>query len=298
MRHKFNLIISSIILFFSLNSYSQVSLHDAQFFHNRYLVNPAMAGLDGGLRVNLGYRNQWSNIPGAPVDQNFTMDYRKEKVGIGFSVINGKAGDMSQTKTYATYSYALQLGEGSGKLHFGLNFGLQSVSFNSQNIIGDRNDRNIARFNDRKSLLDGDFGLAYTSDKFSIDGAIYNMKNQIIKDEGDLNLGTDYNLFYIGTAYSIPMAEWKINTKVAYRNIKNYTDIVDIAAEIKTSNNKLGITGIYHTNKSSTIGISYLHNNDWQFLGMYNTAQNPIANYANGTFEVALQINVQNIFKK
>ena len=94
------------------------------------------------------------------------------------------------------------------------------------------------------------------------------------------------------------MAEWRINTKVAYRNIKNYTDIVDIAAEVRTSNNKLGFTGIYHTNKSSTFGISYSHKNEWQFLGMYNTAQAPIANYANGTFELALQVSLQNLFKK
>jgi hypothetical protein len=57
MRTKVHLFILSILLIFSFNSYSQISLLDAQFFQNRYLANPAMAGLDGGLRVNLGYRN-------------------------------------------------------------------------------------------------------------------------------------------------------------------------------------------------------------------------------------------------
>jgi type IX secretion system PorP/SprF family membrane protein len=298
MRHNLGLFIFSLLLFFSFKSYSQISLLDAQFFQNRYLANPAMAGLNGGLRVNLGYRNQWGNIPGAPEDQNFTMDYRKDKVGTGFSIINAKAGEISHSKIYGTYSYTLQLNEESSKLHFGLNLGLQTISFNNQNIIGDPSDKNIARFNDRKGQFDGDFGLGFTSNRFSIDGAVYNLKSQISQDNGELNLGTDFNLFYIGTAYSIPLAEWRINTKVAYRNIKNYTDIVDIAAEVRTSNNKLGFTGIYHTNKSSTFGISYSHKNEWQFLGMYNTAQAPIANYANGTFELALQVSLQNLFKK
>lgn len=298
MKHKVSLFIFLSVLFYSLSTYSQINLLDAQFFHNRYLANPAMAGLDGGLKVNLGYRNQWSRIQGAPVDQNFTMDYRKDKAGLGISVINARAGDISHTKTFATYSYTLQLNEESSRLHFGLNFGLQSVSFNSENVIGDPNDRNIARFNDRKSLLDGDFGIGYTSDRFSIDGAIYNMKSQIVKDAGDMNLGTDFNLFYLGTGYSIPFAEWKVNTKLAYRSVKNYTDIVDIAAEVRTSGNKLGFSGIYHTNKSATFGLSYLHKDEWQLLSMYNTVQSPISNAANGTFEFALQLNVDKFLKK
>lgn len=285
------------MLFFSIDSYSQINLLDAQFFQNRYLANPAMAGLDGGLRVNLGYRNQWSNVPGAPIDQNFTMDYRKEKVGTGFSVINARAGEISQTKIYGTYSYALPVSE-SGKILFGMNFGLQTVHFNTQNIIGDPNDRNIVQFNNRKALIDGDFGLGFTSDRFSIDGAVYNLKSQVSKDNGELNLGTDFNLFYLGTGYSIVMSEWRINTKLAYRGIKNYRDIVDVGAEVRTSNNKLGFTGIYHNNKSTTFGISYLHKNEWQFLGMYNNAQAPLSNYVIGTFELALQINAHNLFKK
>jgi len=40
---------------------------------------------------------------------------------------------------------------------------------------------------------------------------------------------------------------------VAYRNIKNYTHIVDFAAEVRTSSNKLGFAGIYYLNKSSRV---------------------------------------------
>lgn len=286
------------LLLFSLRSYSQISLLDAQFFQNRYLANPAMAGLEGGLRVNLGYRYQWGNIAGAPRDQNFTLDHRNNRVGTGLSVINSKAGDLSHTKVYATYSYQLPLDNGSSSFHFGWNLGVQSVSLNTQNIIGDLNDQNISRFNNRKALLDGDFGFGYTNKNFSIDGAVYSLKNQIVKDLNDLNVGTDFNLFYVGTSYSILMTDWRINGKVAFRKIRNFTDLVDIAAEVRTSNNKLGFTGIYHTNKSSTFGISYLHKNEWQFLSMYNTAQTPVANYLNGTFEIALQVNLQNILKK
>ena len=286
-----------ILMICNLSSYSQVNLLDAQFFQNRYLANPAMAGFEIGTRASLGYRNQWSSIPGAPIDQNFTLDHRSNKAGAGLSVINAKAGDLSHTKVHGTYSYALPFNDGSSKFHFGINFGFQRTSFNAQNVIGDRNDRNIVNFNDRESILDGDFGLGFSNERLIIDGAIYNLKNQVFQDGSDLDLGSDFNLYYLGAAYTIPFAEWKINSKLAYRKIKNFDDLVDIGAEIRTSNDKLGFTGIYHTNKSSTFGISYIHKKEWQLLTMYNTTARPIANYANGSFEVALQVNLQNMKK-
>lgn len=289
--------ITFIIVLMNLSSYSQINLLDAQFFQNRYLANPAMAGLEGGTRVNLGYRNQWGSITGAPVDQYFTLDHRVDKVGTGLSVINAKAGDLSHTKLYGTFSYALPLNNQSGKFHFGLNFGFQRTNFNAQNIKGDLNDKNIATFNDRQSIIDGDFGIGYSSEHFSIDGAFYNLKNQLFDDGSDLDLGADFNLYYLGATYTIPMPEWKINTKLAYRSVKNFKDILDAGAEIRTSNDKLGFTGIYHSNKSSTFGISYLHNKEWQLIAMYNTSASPIANYTNGAFEVALQLNLHNMIK-
>ena len=188
-----------LLLFCTSHAYSQISLLDAQFFHNRYLANPAMAGFEGGLRLNLGYRNQWNDIPGSPVDQTFTMDYRKDRVGLGVSVINAKAGDLSHNKINATYSYALPLNSESARFHFGWNLGFQKIHFNSQNVVGDANDQNILRFNERKALFDADFGIAFSLSRWIIDGAIYNVKNQLRKDSGDQRVGTDFNLFYLGS---------------------------------------------------------------------------------------------------
>lgn len=289
------MISTGILLFVCLSSYSQIKLLDAQHFQNPYLANPAMAGLELGTKVNLGYRNQWANIEGAPIDQHFTIDHRMNKVGLGFSVINSRAGDLGHTKAYATYSYAMPLNNQKSKFHFGINFGLQRTSLNAQNIIGNKNDRNVVSFNDRKAILDGDFGLGFTSRRINIDGAIYNLKNQVIDDESVLDLGADFNLMYLGGAYAFIMPEWQINTKVAFRKVKNFRDIIDIGAEVRTSNDKLGFIGIYHTNRSSTFGISYLHQEAWKFLAMYNTTSTPIANYANGSFEVVLQLNLQKL---
>lgn len=297
-RNQLTIIIFSIFLLKCVDGYSQINLSDAQFFHNKYLANPAMAGNKVGFRANIGYRNQWSGVPGAPIDQNFTLDHRSRRVGTGLSVLNSKAGDLSHTKVYGTYSYGIRIDEESSELRFGINFGFQRTSFDVQNVVGDRNDRNIINFNDRKTIVDGDFGVAYTTDRFSLEGVVYNLKNQISEDGSDLDIGTDFNLFYAAAGYMIPISDWKVNAILGYRNVKNFDDIVDVGAELKTFNENIAFTGMYHTNKSSTFGISYLHKQQWRLTSLYNTAANPIATYANGTFEVALELNLENIFKK
>ena len=290
--------ISIILLFSNFNAYSQINLVDAQFFQNRYLSSPAFAGFEVGTRVNLGYRNQWSMFPGAPVDQNLTLDHGFGKVGVGLSVISNKAGDLSNTKLIGTYSYALPINEEGTKLRVGFNFGFQGTNFNAQNVVGDPNDKNIASLNERKSIIDGDFGIAFVTNRLTIDGTIYNLKSQIVGDGSNLDIGTDFNLYFVGAAYSIPMQNWTVNTRMAFRKVKNFDNLVDVGAEVRTSGNQLGFTGIYHSNKSSTFGVSYLHNEKWQVLGMYNTTANPIESYANGSFEVCLQINLKNIKEK
>ena len=39
------------------------------YFQNEYLGNPALAGKEAGLNLNIGYRRQWSAKPGAPKTQ-------------------------------------------------------------------------------------------------------------------------------------------------------------------------------------------------------------------------------------
>jgi Type IX secretion system membrane protein PorP/SprF len=65
---------------------------NAQYFQNRYLVNPSMAGITEGFNINGSFRKQWSNIPGAPITQSVTLDQQVNKLGWGVNIYNEKSG--------------------------------------------------------------------------------------------------------------------------------------------------------------------------------------------------------------
>jgi type IX secretion system PorP/SprF family membrane protein len=291
MKNIFKILATIICIGSYSTSNAQINPFDVQLFQNRYVANPAMAGNEQGLHLNLGYKNQWSNMPGAPRAQNITLETRKNKVGLGLNINNEKAGLLSYTKAVATYAYHLPLNSNNQSLHMGISLGIYDGNVNMQQVIGDANDPDLVNFNQRKTLFDGDFGIAYTSNRFGIEATLYNLKSQFKDDFKD---AADNHIAYVAAEYSFPVSDWTLKSKIAYRGVRNYTDVVDIAFNAITASEKLGFTGIYHTNKSASLGISYLHNRKWQLLGLYNTSAQPINNYTNGSFEIGLKINLTN----
>ena len=58
------------LLLSGLNGRAQLNPLSAQYFNNPYLVNPAMAGASGGIRVYGGIRQQWTRISGTPASRS------------------------------------------------------------------------------------------------------------------------------------------------------------------------------------------------------------------------------------
>jgi type IX secretion system PorP/SprF family membrane protein len=290
---KFYLRFSVLALIFASSSSSlsaQINPLGAQYFQNRYLVNPGMAGYQSGMRLNLGYRSQWNNIPGSPKNISVTGDYGTDKVGVGVNFYNDDAGLLKRTRIRGTYAYHLPLNYDSKKLHFGISLGLQIDRLNNQEIVGSANDQIAIRFNDQESIIDGDFGMAYTSSTLSIEGSITNLKSQQkVEDQQSAYFGT----FYTAIGYKIKLTDWQIEPKVAYRGVRNFHNILDVGAEIRTASDQLGFIGMYHTNNSMSFGLSYQQKKDWQLLLLYNKPTKSLQkSFATDTFELGLQFNL------
>src|SRR5579872_6153168 len=104
---------------------AQLNPYQAIYFQDRYLANPAMAGLDKGLNINLAYQQQWSSFPGAPKQQSFTAEYQAtDKVGLGLIVNDEQSGLFRQSRIMGSYAYHLPLNGQNQKLNFGLSVGI------------------------------------------------------------------------------------------------------------------------------------------------------------------------------
>ena len=289
------LFLSIITVLFLINSLTaQINPMAAQYFQNTYLANPAMAGVNQGIRLNLGYRNQWSNIQGSPRNLSVTADYGGEKVGVGLNFYKDEAGLLSRSKLQATYAYRLQLNNEDANLRFGISLGLQTNSINLQNIVGSTNDLSALRYNDQENIIDGDFGVAYSDKRFRIEGSISNLKNQLQIEDNEI---ADYATFMTAFTYMTQISEWQVHPKLVYRGVKNYNDILDMGMEIRTPDDQLGFMSMYHTNKSMSFGLSYQKVKQWQLLVLYNTPVQALKSYATGTLEVGLQLNAGAIIK-
>lgn len=283
------LLTTMLLLCLNGNVKAQLNPLSAQYFLNQYQVNPAYAGFEDGLNINLNYRKQWSNIPGSPSTQGVTADYGIAKVGLGINVYNEKAGSLQRTKAMATYAYHLPLNDDNQKLNFGISIGVLDERVDYSRVNGDITDPSIGQFNNKGALFDGDFGFAYTSNTLNIEGAIPNIRS-FIKQEEENNV--DRSQFYTAASYrfqtGIGANTVLIEPKVAFRAVKGYDNIFDGGANV-TFAGKLFLMGMYHSTNSASFGAGINYRNSLSFMGFYTTETSALQGSANGTFEVSLK---------
>jgi type IX secretion system PorP/SprF family membrane protein len=278
------------ILAGTLQGKAQLNPLSSQYFLNRYLANPAMAGIQTGLNMNLAVRQQWSTVQGAPSAQALTGDFKfNNKVGLGLNLYNESAGLIKGTRVMGTYAYHLPLDNEDESLHFGVSLGFMNQRINTEDIIGDPNDPSVARFNDRDTYIDGDFGAAYTSKRLSVEAAMPNLKSFFETDQNDR---VDRSTFYTAASYKWALGEGgrtgTIEPKVAYRGVHGYDNLLDAGANLILLNNQLMFTGMYHSSKSATFGLGF--NFHTLFIqGTYTTETAALRGYTNGDFELGLK---------
>ena len=276
-----------------ISSKAQLNPLSSQFYTNQYLINPAFAGAGEGLKVNGAYRKLWSNVPGSPLTQNLTADYGFGRVGLGLTVNNESAGLQRQTRVVGSYAYHLPLSGDNQQLHFGVSLGFMSQRLENADIYGNPSDPMVGQYNDRKTYLDGDFGVSYTSDHLNIQASIPNLKSVLKKDVIKL---ADVATFYTAVSYRINLSEGAegvdAEPKVAYRGVKGFDNIWDAGAQIGIADRQAFLLGMYHSTKNATFGLGMDYKRQYLISATYTTQTSALSNYTNGSFELNLRLSL------
>ncbi len=167
--HKINNVknILFIILMFGFGiSYSQQDPMFTKYMFNALWYNPAYAGSNEHMTLNLIHRSQWIGIDGAPQTQSFTIHTPLEnnKVGVGFSLVNDKIGPTNTLM--ANFSYAYRIPVGFGKLSFGLEAGITNFRADWSKLIVDP-DPNF-QYNVNKWYPNFGAGIYYYTNRFYV----------------------------------------------------------------------------------------------------------------------------------
>nr|WP_255563736.1 PorP/SprF family type IX secretion system membrane protein [Mucilaginibacter rivuli] len=280
----------------SQQAMAQLSGMQTMYYQNQYMANPAMAGIEQGLNLNLGYQQQWTTVPGGPKLQNFTADYNSgNRVGLGLSVNGDNAGLINRTRVMGTYAYHLPLNANDDKLSFGISFGINNTYIDYTKVNGDQGDGSVQNFNQRNIYVDGDFGVAYTSQKWNLQAALPNLKSMFFTNDANNNLEVDRSTFFSAVSYKAHIdngiSNFTIEPKVVFRGVKGFDNIVDAGAQMTMNDYHINFGGMYHTNKSFTLAFG-LNLTNMDILAAYTNNTGPLSVYANNTFEFGVKLKL------
>ncbi len=267
-----------------------------QYLTNPYMLSPAFAGYNFKSQVFIGYRKQWTKMPGSPQTSfaNIVLPIW-EKVWVGASIISDKTSIYKSFYGSLSYTYQLQF----APKHF-FRFSIWGSFFqNTINlndiIVVDKDDPLLqdhtklvgTAFNAGSGLLYQNenliLGLSVPSlfvnnEKYAVDGN----KNLIVIERQLLAFG--YYKFYL-------VNNWQMKFGGLFRTTKNSPVSYDIFA-IGTYKNTVWGGLLYR--KGTIIGISaggYLLK-DITLNYTYEFLNNGFTSYTSGTHEITIGYNI------
>lgn len=158
------LIITLSIVVSGLMSQAQQVPLLSHYYYNKFVWNPALAGIQKYGQAYLIYRNQWNQIPGAPITKALTIDgpLKKKNIGLGANLYQDNAGIFSRTGGMVSYAYGINLSDESKlKLGLGLGFIDNRLSLGDA-VIKHTDDPLLQINNNNKTGFDANFGVNYS----------------------------------------------------------------------------------------------------------------------------------------
>ena len=163
-----------LILLFILGTFFVKAQQDpliSHIFNNKTYINPAFAGTQSDICVNLINRLQWFGLEGAPnttlMNINSPLKMFGINSGIGLTLLNDEIGFEKNFIGMLDYSYHHNLS--AGTLSFGLQLGINNKAFDGTWTTPDiaaGSDPAIPSEKDQDLVFDMGIGVAYSIGKF------------------------------------------------------------------------------------------------------------------------------------
>ncbi|RNC88048.1 MAG: type IX secretion system membrane protein PorP/SprF [Winogradskyella sp.] len=199
------LIILAIFLL-AIDTYGQQDPQYTQYMYNMNIINPAYAGSRDGLSFGLVYRNQWSEIDGAPETGTFYGHSPiGNNLGLGLSVIADQLGPVKETNAYVDVSYTLQLGD-DHNLAFGIKAGATFHDIGLANIaLINPNDPFFQNINETTPNIGA--GLFYYTNKYYFSVSVPNMLSSVHLSQNGNNIGSETQHYFVSGGYVFDLSE-------------------------------------------------------------------------------------------
>lgn len=252
MRKLILLIILSI-LFFQENFAQQVPVF-SQYILNEFLVNPAVAGIDGMTSINTTGRKQWLGLKNTPETYALTYSTRilkspfsvrnrryrrgsKGRVGLGGAFVSDWNGAINRTSLQFTYAYHIFIQ--NYQLSFGLSASATQFRIDQDLItLRDPNNDPITNALGKSTYIpDAGAGISFSTHEGIIGISVVNLfqspikfGNQEIKSQ-DLDHIRQYNLYGL-YKFKFRNRRWDFEPSVLIRGNEKLRFTADITGRL------------------------------------------------------------------
>ena len=167
---------------------------NTQVFLNPYYYNPAFAGYESKTSLNLMRRQQWTQIPGAPTTNYFSLHTafgENKSIPFGIAFVNDTRSILASNSIYLTSGFRANIDE-NHHLTFALSPGVSFHGIDFSGVIdtaGIANDPAIANALENNTLLEGNFGVNYHNNGLNVGIALPNLFQHKAASEESFSVG-------------------------------------------------------------------------------------------------------------
>ena len=282
------------ILFLLFASYINVTAQQlpqlTQYVFNKYIINPAAAGMDENYVGRSTHRYQWEGITDAP--RTYTLSVcgpsKNRKFGYGGYVYTDNVGPTRRTGFQLSYAYHMQLST-TLKLSFAAGIGLQQFKIDGDKIILRDADDLALNNSVRSNLLpDATFGTMLYDENLYFGISLQNLI------PSKLNL-YDNNAESKLSVHPTAIGGYKFNIsddfKLEPSFLVKYVSPVPLKVDLTLRaliKNMIWIGGTYRTDDAVAALFGYEHKNGLSLAYSYDFTTSNIKNYSTGSHELML----------
>ena len=271
----------------------------SQFFMNKYVNNPAFAGVDKMFSVNSNHRYQWVGITDAPRTYTLSVDgpTKSLKNGIGAFLYTDHVGPTIRTGIQASYSYHLKLNEKT-KLSLSLSGGVLEWKIDGHKLsLTDQNDPALVDNIMRTLVPDAKFGFIIYGENWHFGGAAPNLLQNKITFSNTTNnaLNKLEDHYFIHGSYDFNLINEDLS--VSPYLLLRYVSPSPIQAELGTKfewKNAAWAGFNYRTGDAASVLIGYTYKNNLSFGYSFDFTTSNLKNYSTGTHEILFRLLFNN----
>lgn len=284
---------------------AQTEMHNTMFMYNKMYYNPAYTGNKDMTSVNAYYRDQWSDIEGAPKTMGVSLeaalgDKNQEvrQTGLGLTINSEQIGVEKKQEVFGYYTFRFKLDNGS-VLSTGLRVGTQLYSANYSDLNPyQTNDPNLVKNVSNASLFNFGLGAFWHNENCYLGFSIPNLsENYYDKNERSIKniRARQVRGYYFNGGYVVHAGESvDILPQVMARYTGDASYSLPFNCDINLSfvANKRFVLGLtYRTDKSIEAMFHMQLTKELSLGYSYDYVVSQLSGYTGGAHEVLLGID-------